>query len=174
MPLPIIDISPLYSDDRNDWKVVVNQIDHACRDLGFFYIVGHGISDDQFEHMTSMASAFFSLPLEQKQSIAIEKSANHRGWGALNAEQLDPNGPVDCKETFDMALDLPLSHPQVQRCRALYGPNQYPESADFVQSVNQHYQLSLKVGLTLLQAMALALGEEEDFFRSTLAILYRF
>lgn len=164
MQLPIIDISPLYSDDKNDWKVVIDQIDQACRELGFFYVVGHGISEIQFEHMKTTAREFFSLPIEDKMKISIEKSANHRGWGALNAEKLDPNGAVDCKETFDMALDLPLSHPQVQRCPELYGPNQYPESPSFVQSVNQHYQSSLDVGLKLLKAMALALGEDEDFF----------
>ncbi|PPA02151.1 2OG-Fe(II) oxygenase, partial [Pseudomonas sp. MWU12-2312b] len=36
--LPIIDIAPLYSDDQNAWSAVATQIDHACREWGFFYI----------------------------------------------------------------------------------------------------------------------------------------
>ncbi|MDB1122653.1 isopenicillin N synthase family dioxygenase [Vibrio algarum] len=66
-----------------------------------------------------------------------------------------------------MALDLSPLHPQVKRCSELYGPNQYPDSAEFIQTVNQHYQLSLEVGLKLLKAMAIALGEEEDFFTNS-------
>lgn len=164
MQLPIIDISPLHSDNKCDWLPVISQIDQACKELGFFYVVGHGIPLDQFTHMKKIAHDFFSLPLDQKMAISIENSTNHRGWGALNAEKLDPNGSLDCKETFDMALDMSLLHPQVKRCSALYGPNQYPDSAEFIQTVNQHYQLSLEVGLKLLKAMALALGEHEDFF----------
>ncbi|MGX9419354.1 isopenicillin N synthase family dioxygenase [Vibrio sp. WJH972] len=164
MQLPIIDISPLNSDHKEDWAPVIAQIDKACRELGFFYVIGHGIPNTQFEHMKATASDFFSLPIAEKKKISIENSENHRGWGALNAEQLDSSGPQDCKETFDMALDLPLSHPQVQRCKALYGPNQYPESPSFIQTVNHHYQMSLDVGLKLLKVMALALGEREDFF----------
>jgi isopenicillin N synthase-like dioxygenase len=33
--LPIIDISPLYSDDQNAWPAVAEQIDLACREWGF-------------------------------------------------------------------------------------------------------------------------------------------
>ncbi|WP_413284764.1 isopenicillin N synthase family dioxygenase [Vibrio sp. MA40-2] len=164
MTLPIIDISPLQSDDREDWKPVITQIDAACRDLGFFYVVGHGIPQEQFDHIEYTADQFFGLPVKEKQKISIENSKNHRGWGRLAAEKLDPNGQADCKETFDMALDLSPFHSQVERCPKLYGPNQYPELSGFVQSVNQHYTLTLDVGMRVLKAMALALNEPEDFF----------
>ena len=38
--IPVIDISPLTGGDGN--RAVVDEIDRACRDIGFFYIVGHG------------------------------------------------------------------------------------------------------------------------------------
>lgn len=164
MSLPIIDISPLNSADRADWQPVIEQIDKACRELGFFYVIGHGIPDQQFDHIESMANALFSLPCEKKQNISIENSSNHRGWGRLNAEKLDPNGELDCKESFDMALDLSPYHSQVARCPELYGPNLYPDIPGFAQAVNQHYSLTLDIGIKILKAMALALGEDELFF----------
>ncbi|MFD2882672.1 2-oxoglutarate and iron-dependent oxygenase domain-containing protein [Pseudomonas lini] len=36
--LPIIDISPLYSADQTAWQSIAMQIDHACREWGFFSI----------------------------------------------------------------------------------------------------------------------------------------
>ncbi|MEG3755126.1 2-oxoglutarate and iron-dependent oxygenase domain-containing protein [Psychromonas arctica] len=124
--LPIIDISALQSDDISQWSDVITAIDKACRDTGFFYITGHGIPKQQFDSVQSMANTFFSLPEFAKQKINIQHSSNHRGWGQVSAEKLDPNGPSDHKETFDMALDLSPYHPQVARCSQLYGPNQYP------------------------------------------------
>ncbi|MFB9137084.1 isopenicillin N synthase family dioxygenase [Vibrio olivae] len=164
MSLPIIDISPLDSSNRQDWLPVIKQIDQACRELGFFYVVGHGIPQQQFDLIQSMSEQLFALPTEQKQKISIEKSSNHRGWGRLNAEKLDPNGELDCKESFDMALDLSPYHSQVSRCPALYGPNQYPDISGFAQAMNQHYSLTLDVGMKILRAMAIALGEDEMFF----------
>lgn len=164
MSLPIIDISPLHSANRNDWQPVIDQIDRACRELGFFYVVGHGIPQSQFDGIESMADTLFRLPETEKQRISIENSQNHRGWGRLSAEKLDPLGELDCKESFDMALDLSPYHSQVSRCPTLYGPNQYPNIAGFTQAMNQHYSLTLDVGLRILKAMAIALNEAEDFF----------
>lgn len=164
MSLPIIDISPLSQPNTEAWQDVITQIDKACRELGFFYITGHGIPQSQFDYIESKAQALFSLPEADKQAISIESSANHRGWGRLSAEKLDPQGELDCKESFDMALDLSPLHSQVNKCPKLYGPNQYPNLDGFTQAMNQHYSLTLDVGLKVLSAMALALEQSEDFF----------
>ncbi|MDP5253803.1 MULTISPECIES: isopenicillin N synthase family oxygenase [unclassified Vibrio] len=162
--LPIIDISALQSDDVSQWTDVISEIDKACRDIGFFYVIGHGIPREQFDQVQAMADRFFALPESTKQQISIQHSSNHRGWGQVNAEQLDPNGPSDHKETFDMALDLSPFHPQVARCPQLYGPNQYPHLEGFIQLMQQQYQLSMEVALRILKAMALALSLPMDFF----------
>ncbi|MCJ2377857.1 2OG-Fe(II) oxygenase [Vibrio sp. ZSDZ34] len=162
--LPIIDISPLSGNNPEHQQDVINAIDHACRDKGFFYVTGHGIPEEQFAKVQAIASTFFALEEQEKQRINIQQSANHRGWGQVNAEKLDPEGPQDYKETFDMALDLSPYHPQVTRFPELYGPNQYPNLTGFIQIMQQHYELTLQVGLKILSAMALALKQPEDFF----------
>jgi len=164
MPIPVIDISSLQSSNRDDWSECIQAIDLACRDKGFFYITNHGIPAEQFTIMQQTAAKFFALSETEKQKISIEHSQLHRGWGHVHAEHLDPNGPKDFKEFFNMALDLPLCHPQVNKCPALYGPNQYPDSAEFIQNMQQYYSLVMAVGMNVLKAMALALKLEEDFF----------
>ena len=162
--LPIIDITALQSDDINQWQDVIEAIDKACRDTGFFYVIGHGIPIEQFTNVQTMANTLFTLPEAAKQKINIQHSTNHRGWGQVSAEKLDPNGPSDYKETFDMALDLSPYHSQVARCGQLYGPNQYPNIDGFIQLMQQQYQLSMEVALRILKAMALALQLPIDFF----------
>jgi isopenicillin N synthase-like dioxygenase len=162
--LPIIDITALQSDDISQWQDVIEAIDKACRDTGFFYVTGHGIPAEQFTYVQTMANTLFALPEATKQKINIQHSTNHRGWGQVSAEKLDPNGPSDYKETFDMALDLSPYHSQVARCGQLYGPNQYPNIDGFIQLMQHQYQLSMEVALRILKAMALALQLPIDFF----------
>ncbi len=121
--VPLIDISLLFTNNRKNWLPVVDKIDQACREIGFFYIQGHGISSAQLESMFALAKTFFAQPEELKQQILIANSSNHRGWGSAGAEQLDPNKPSDWKETFDMALDIHPEHPVVKACPQL---NQLP------------------------------------------------
>jgi isopenicillin N synthase-like dioxygenase len=162
--VPLIDISPLNSGDEQAYLAVAKEIDLACREMGFFYITGHGISSDQMKSMFDLAQCFFAQPEEVKQKILITNSSNHRGWGTTGSEQLDPGQPQDWKETFDMALDLHSEHPMAKSCPRLYGPNQYGELEGFAQQMNQHYGLLMAVAKRLLKAMAIALKQPNDFF----------
>ncbi|MDO6459407.1 2-oxoglutarate and iron-dependent oxygenase domain-containing protein [Granulosicoccaceae sp. 1_MG-2023] len=165
MNIPLIDISPLYKSDPGAIKQVADAIDKACRESGFFYITGHPISRERIREIRSLANAFFALPESEKQKIDIRHSANHRGWGHSASEQLDPDNPFDCKESFDMALNLPADHPLVGPERPLYGPNQYPQALpDFQEKVEQHYWDMLALGKKVLSALAVALGLDADFF----------
>ena len=47
--LPEIDISPLNGQDRSKWKAVADRMGAAAREVGFFYVVGHGVSAEKIE-----------------------------------------------------------------------------------------------------------------------------
>lgn len=162
--VPLIDISPLRSNDEQAYLAVANEIDYACREMGFFYVTGHGISSEQMKSMFDLAERFFAQPEHIKNKILIANSSNHRGWGTTGSEQLDPEQPQDWKETFDMALDIHPEHPMAQACPQLYGPNQYGELEGFAQQMNQHYGLLMAVAKRLMKAMAIALKKPETFF----------
>jgi isopenicillin N synthase-like dioxygenase len=166
--IPLIDISPLYSNEHQAFLKTAKEIDHACREIGFFYITGHGISSDQMSSMFKLSEQFFEQPEQVKNKIIITNSQNHRGWGTAGAEQLDPSKPQDWKETFDMALDIHPEHPIVEMCPRLYGPNQYGELAGFQQQMNQHYGLLVSVAKQVLKAMAIVLKQPENFFNQYL------
>ncbi len=57
-----------------------DKVDLCCWGY-FFYVVGHGIPQQQFDYIESMAGELFALPEEEKKKISIEESSNHRGWG---------------------------------------------------------------------------------------------
>jgi len=162
--IPLIDISPLYSDDDMAWRQVCKQIDSACRDVGFFYIKGHGISQDDIERVFELGKTFFAQPEAEKLKIDIQGSKNHRGYGPIAAEALEDGLPGDLKETFDMGRNLPPDDPEVLMGLPLHGPNQYPEIAGWQEEIEAHYARMSELANLLLQAMALALDCDHEFF----------
>ncbi|CCW59548.1 unnamed protein product [Phytomonas sp. EM1] len=162
--LPVIDISPLYDDNKGALMDVAHAIDNACRTWGFFYIIGHRIPESRFKELRMMAEKFFSLPLEEKLKIDITKSLVHRGYGITSAEQLDPSVSTDYKETFDMGCDLPPDHPSVRAGEPLRGSNQHPDIPGWRDLMETHYKDMMNLALQLLRAVALALGADEGFF----------
>jgi len=162
--LPLIDIAPLYGRDESAWPAVARQIDSACREWGFFYITGHPIPARRFADLLQAAKTFFAQPTAEKLKIDITRSRNHRGYGAIATEQLDPALPSDFKETFDMALNLPPEHPDVLAGKSFYGPNRHPDLPGWEALLEAHYADMQELAKTVLRALAIALGIERDFF----------
>src|ERR1051325_6452470 len=77
LSLPIIDIAPLFGRDAAARAAVAGEIEAACSDTGFFYVRGHGVSDDVLARLDAASRRFFALPRAAKERIAME-----RGGGA--------------------------------------------------------------------------------------------
>ncbi|CBZ24009.1 oxidase-like protein [Leishmania mexicana MHOM/GT/2001/U1103] len=167
MSLPVIDIAPLYNDNKAHLLRVAHAIDDACRTWGFFYITGHNIPKDRVEQLTGMAKKFFALPQEEKLRINIEKTSGYHGYSTFGAEQLDSSKPSDWKEAFDMGFHMPLDHPSVVAGKPLRGPNHHPTWIEgWTELMEQHYSDMQRLALLLMRALALALDIDEDFFVS--------
>ena len=164
MSLPLIDLSLLTSSDPNAQAAEIKHLDHACREIGFIYLVNTGISLQLMQRVFSVAKQFFALPQDQKEKIDIGASPNHRGYGSIGEEKLEDGVVSDWKETFDMALDLPLDHEMVGKYPKMYGPNRYPDDNTFVDTLDEYYQAAFSASQALLMAMAKALQLESDFF----------
>ena len=70
--IPVIDINRLRGDEGDDG--IVGAIDRACRDIGFFYIVGHGFDMRLADNLQQAASEFFELPEAHKQALGLDPS----------------------------------------------------------------------------------------------------
>ncbi|MEH6442434.1 MAG: 2-oxoglutarate and iron-dependent oxygenase domain-containing protein [Oceanospirillaceae bacterium] len=165
--IPIIDISPLYSTDAENWQTVAKAVDAACRESGFFYVTGHSISQERIAELNSLYQSFFALPLDEKLKIDITQTTHHRGYGSIGTEQLDPTKPADFKETFDMGRNLAADHPDVLAKKPLHGTNQYPDMAGFQALVETHYWDMIELGKTILRALAIALKLDPHYFDSS-------
>lgn len=161
--LPIVDISGLSSSDPERIRATADALGRAAREVGFCYVVGHGVAQSVFAGVVDAAARFFALPHEEKMKVYIGLSRNHRGY-VPEGEEVFAAGSKDRKEAFDLSIDLPADDPDYLAGNPLLGPNQWPDMADFRDPVMRYYNAIFGVGRVLMRGFALALGEAPDFF----------
>ncbi len=73
--IPTIDISSLVNQDFNSNKSVktINKIKKACINIGFFQIVGHGVSKKNIKNICSVGNKFFNSSEKNKKKLAPKK-----------------------------------------------------------------------------------------------------
>ena len=142
----------------------------AARDVGFFYLTGHGIAPDLLREVLEVALRFFALPEAEKLAIEMVNSPHFRGYNRVACELT--RGTPDWREQIDFGAERPA----VPRSAAmpawarLQGPNQWPEALPELRAIVLRWQsAALAVLHRLLNAFSLALGQAAD----ALEALYR-
>jgi len=170
--IPLIDFGPFRRSDRSERHRVAREIGEACRNIGFFYLINHGVPDELVARTFAEAKRFFDLPLEKKLEISIDRSPCHRGWFAVGGENLDPakqREGGDLKEGLKIGRDLAPDHPLVLAGTPLHGPNLWPEGLPgWREAMQAYYDAMSDLGREVMRAFALALDLEEDFFEDKL------
>ncbi|MBT5911580.1 MAG: isopenicillin N synthase family oxygenase, partial [Rhodospirillaceae bacterium] len=155
--IPIIDITPLVSRGAKQ-EGVVNEIRNACETVGFFYVIGHGISLDIQTNIFSTARDFFALPEHVKHGVGVAKSRCFRGY--VPFALTGPNVPKRMLEAFQMMLDFGPDDPDVAVGNIMYGSNQWPADAPRMRAILEAYYKEMEtLSNYLLSAFARALGE---------------
>jgi isopenicillin N synthase-like dioxygenase len=67
--IPIIDVAKIYSDKLSDRQAVAEAIREASKNIGFFYMVNHGIDPQYSQDAFEQAKRFFALPEEKKMKV---------------------------------------------------------------------------------------------------------
>jgi isopenicillin N synthase-like dioxygenase len=121
--LPVVDIASLLAG--SDPSPAAFEIDRACREVGFFGIVGHGVDPALQERLEAASHEFFALPDSEKSAIAMARSgAAWRGWFPVGGELT--SGAADRKEGIYFGVEHDRAHPRVADATPLHGPNQFP------------------------------------------------
>ncbi|HYP64469.1 MAG TPA: 2-oxoglutarate and iron-dependent oxygenase domain-containing protein [Acidocella sp.] len=168
--IPVIDVSPLRGAPGR--AEMVEAIGRACREIGFFYAIGHGVAEARIAEVYAEAKRFFDLPVAEKEKIAIERSPCHRGWFRLGGENLDPaqQAEGDFKEGLKIGRDLPVTHERVLAGLPLHGPNQWADLPGWKGVMQGYYDEMVALGRKMMGAFAEALGLEAGFFDPWLGV----
>ncbi|UJL39750.1 isopenicillin N synthase family dioxygenase [Pantoea agglomerans] len=162
--LPVIDFA-LLSGNQQQQQQVLEKLSQAARDVGFFYLINHGIDRKLLDEVQHVARKFFALPQADKSAVAMANSPHFRGYNLAGVE-ITRSQP-DYREQFDIgaereALPVTADSPTWQR---MQGPNQWPETLPELQTVVTRWQQQMTaVALELLRAFAGALNLPRNAF----------
>jgi isopenicillin N synthase-like dioxygenase len=167
--LPIIDLSsaprqPVHEAATTAERRVAATLDRACRELGFFLVVGHDVPADTQRRLDRSARAFFALPAAEKAQIAMTRGGRAwRGWfpegGELTA------GRPDRKEGLYFGAELDPQDPKVAAGVALHGPNLFPDRpATLRADVLAWIKAMTALGHQLMRLVSIGLGLAPDWF----------
>jgi isopenicillin N synthase-like dioxygenase len=161
--IPIIDIAPLVrgSGERH---AVAAKMGEACRDFGFFYIVGHGVDENLQQRLEQVSQHFFAQDLKTK--LEINMSRGGRAWrGYFPIGRELTSGKPDLKEGIYFGAELNDDHPLVRAGTPMHGPNLFPANMpEFREAVLDYMAAMTRLGHCLIAGIALSLGLVESYF----------
>jgi isopenicillin N synthase-like dioxygenase len=162
--LPTIDLRSLDAPARARREALA-RLRAVAREIGFFYVEGHGISANLLERVAELSRRFFDLPERDKLAIEMVNSPHFRGYTRVGAELT--RGDPDRREQVDIASERPTipALPGAPPWTRLQGPNQWPAALPELRPSMQRWQDALTIAtVRLLRGFAAALGQSDDAF----------
>jgi isopenicillin N synthase-like dioxygenase len=161
--LPIINIHALVTGAAEQHAVAA-QIRRACREWGFFYIVGHGVDEELQQRLEKLSRDFFAQDAETKLEIAMAQGGRAwRGYFPPGGELT--SGRPDVKEGIYFGAELDETHPLVKARTPMHGANLFPANIPQLRETVLEYLAAMtRLGHALMAGVALSLELEESYF----------
>lgn len=159
--LPVIDLSRLNGDEEEQHRFRT-ELREATHRVGFFYLVGHGLSAADIDRMFAITREFFALDESAKFAVEMTKSPHFRGYTRFGGEYTQ--GQIDWREQIDLAAEYPPVSGERAYLR-LDGPNLWPaELPELKTAVVEWQQRCGEIGIRLLREWARAFDAPSEVF----------
>ncbi|KAJ6550045.1 thymine dioxygenase [Mycena capillaripes] len=165
--IAIIDFAPFL--DGSNKQEVANAMLESFKNIGFVYLLNHGIPQDRVAQMFEMSKTFFAQPMEVKQLAPHPPSGtHHRGYSAPGKEKViqhvyNPDAiaahraqAADVKESFECGREDDTLMPNIW----------LPDGVlpGFKEACLDFFWLCHEIELNILRELALGFGLDEEYF----------
>jgi isopenicillin N synthase-like dioxygenase len=161
MIVPSIDIGA-FLDPKSTQEArqeVVNQVENACRQIGFLVITNHGIPSQIIQEAFQSAKEYFNQSEDVKKQILMTPDYPY-GYenGEILSQSIEKSGSkADLKETFQICLGAVGKVPA-------YEPK-WPKQLDtFKQVMTNYYRSIEKLSSIMMKIFAIALKLPSNWF----------
>jgi isopenicillin N synthase-like dioxygenase len=161
--LPVIDMAALFEPgDAAGRRRVADAIRTACEAHGFFYLVGHGISETLLADLETESHAFFARPLAEKMAISMDQGGPAwRGYFPIGGELT--SGRPDLKEGLYLGEELAAGDPRADL--PMHGANLWPAAQPGLRAAATAYMGgATRAAAALMEGVSLALDLPADWF----------
>jgi len=127
--IPIIDLGPCFAGEPGALDRAAAELRHALSEIGFYFIVNHGIPRPLIHEAFRQAARFHGQPLDEKMKIRIDR--HNVGYLPMKGDTLRTSvvqtvTRPNLNEAFFLARDLPADHPDVIADKRFRSANQWP------------------------------------------------
>ncbi|KAF3925978.1 hypothetical protein ABW20_dc0107103 [Dactylellina cionopaga] len=163
--LPFVNILPFLQkgtppSDRK--RASAKSLYDACKDVGFFYLSGHGACPDRCDYiLDTVRQWMLTATKDEKALIARTDAGVGQGDGARGYQKIGENVTMG-----KSAIDLYATHPNTPSSppyAPLQGRNLWPNPT-FETIFTSYIDEILRLGAALMRCMAVALSLPEDYF----------
>ena len=144
-------------DNAGGKERLAKQLFDAVQNIGFFYVIGFGLSQDEVDHQFAIGKEFFNLPMEEKLRFRADlENGGYNGYKPLGLREIKP-GHFDNTEIYNIPKFIPdfdRTHPDIIK-------EHYQEIEQFSKKIYEN------VVRRLLVLFAIVLELPEDYFLQT-------
>ena len=161
--IPVLDLGGFLSGEDGALARLASQLRHALEEIGFFYVINHGVSKNLIDRTFAETGRFHALPLEDKTKIKI--NSDHVGYMG-NEGELPRTSPYYtgtlkpdvCEAFFILRERAPFS---------LDVTNQWPNDLEgFRETLVEYFEEAERLFRRVLPIFAVALNLPPAYFNT--------
>ena len=149
--IPVVDLSAVRAGKKGALETAATEVRRALLEVGFFSILGHGVSWGQVEDIYDQTRRFHDLPLDVKAACTMSPAS--MGYSPLGAAQKGDRKP---------ALNAAFFYARPGSARNQLPPDE--ALPGFAAAVRAFYETMDVLGHTMLKLYGLAGGMPHDYF----------
>ena len=161
--IPSLDLQNFQQGSHSERKQFVQDLGEAFNHIGFVALKNHGLTDQTTEQLYEAIQTFFLLPESVKRQYEKAELHGQRGYTSKGKEHAKGRTTADLKEFYQIGQAVEDNDP----IKDQYPNNVWPAEVSQLQTLAmQTYRTLERTGRQLLQAIALYLELEEDYFEA--------
>jgi isopenicillin N synthase-like dioxygenase len=168
--IPILDMGPYLAGEAGALETLASQLRHAQENVGFYFIVNHGVPRGLIQQAYEELRRFFALPEDEKFKLRI--NAQRVGYVPAKSSvyvtsTVNQNTKPDLNEVILKVRERQADHPAITAGRSFHGPNQWPDEdtlPGFRANLTAYYDAIEALGFKMLAVYARALDLPADYF----------
>jgi len=166
--IPVIDLGPYLAGALGAIDRTADELRFALTEVGFYFIVNHGVASGQIREVFRQVARFHARPLEEKLEIKLDK--HNVGYlpmkgDTLRTSTVETVTKPNLNEALFVARDLPSDHPDVLADRRFRSANRWPSDLPAFRDVIVDYCNSMeRLVQKMVRLYARALDLPAEYF----------
>jgi isopenicillin N synthase-like dioxygenase len=166
--IPVIDLGPYLTGAPGAIDRAAGELRFALTEIGFYFIVNHGVPAAQIREVFRQAARFHAQPLQKKLAIKIDK--HNVGYLPMRGDTLRTSVVAtvtkpNLNEALFVARDLASDHPEVLADRRFRSANRWPSDLPGLREVVVRYCDTMeRLAQKLVRLYARALDLPAEYF----------